>query len=59
MKFFRVEGPQKGLGVKKKFQKTLILVFVVILQPPKHIFEIGFFFRVSAHCALYDLEKML
>ena len=28
----------------KKFQKTLILAFEVIGQPPKHPFEIGFFF---------------
>ena len=30
--------------VKKKFQKTLILVFEVTVQPPKHIFEIIFLF---------------
>ena len=35
-----------GPGVKKKFQTTLILVFVVIVQPPKHTFEIGGFFHV-------------
>ena len=31
-----------------KFQKTLILVFEVIVQPPKHTFEIGFFLRFSS-----------
>ena len=31
-------------GVKKKFQKPLILVFEVIVQPPKHTFENGIFF---------------
>ena len=32
---WRLEGFQRGLGVKKKFQKTLILVFEVFVQPPK------------------------
>ena len=44
MKFFRLEGSRRRPGVNKKFQKTLILVFEVIVQPPKHTFEIGFFF---------------
>ena len=30
-----MEGSQRRPGVKKKFQKTLILVFEVIMQPPK------------------------
>ena len=34
---------------KKIFQKMLILVFEVIMQPPKHTFEIGIFF-VLPHC---------
>ena len=29
--------------VKNFFQKKLILVFEVIVQPPKHTFEIGIF----------------
>ena len=29
-------------------KKTLILVFEIIVQPPKHTFEIGFFLRVSS-----------
>ena len=33
--------------VKKNFQKTLILAFEVILQPPKHTFEIGIFYNLS------------
>ena len=36
--------------MKKIFQKTLILVFEVILQPPKYTFEIGFFSRFSSLC---------
>ena len=36
----------------KKFQKPLTLVFEVILQPPKHTFENGYFFCILAHCAL-------
>ena len=36
----------------KKFQKTLILAFEVIVQPPRHTFEIGFFFRVLSHCEI-------
>ena len=45
----------QGPGVKKKFQKMLILVFEVILQQPKYTFQIGFgnFFRVLAHCESY------
>ena len=38
-------GPRPG--VKKKFLKMLILVFEVIVQPPKHTFEIGIFPRFS------------
>ena len=34
----------------KKFQKTLILALEVIVQPPKHTFEIDFLFRVFADC---------
>ena len=54
MKLFRMEGLQRGPGVKKKCQKTLILVFelIVHVQLPKHTFEIGNFFRILAHCDL-------
>ena len=47
-----MEVARRGPGVKKKFQKTLILVFEVIMQrqTPKHTFEIGIFFRILAHC---------
>ena len=31
-----MEGPRREHGVKKTFQEMLILVFEVILQPPKH-----------------------
>ena len=33
----------RGPRVKKIFQKPLILVFEVIVQPPKHTFENGIF----------------
>ena len=46
-------SPKRGPGVKKKFQGTLILVFEVFMQQPKHIFEIRFFFRALAHCDTY------
>ena len=36
-------SPKETHSEEKNFQKTLILVFYVILQPPKHTFEIGFF----------------
>ena len=36
----------------------MILVFVVIVRPPKHTFEIRIFFRVWAHCELVkNLKK--
>ena len=35
LKFFWMSGSKGASGVKKKFQKTLILVFEVFLQPPK------------------------
>ena len=38
------EDPER---VKKKFQKMLILVFEVIVQPPKHTLKIGIFPRFS------------
>ena len=45
LKIFRMDqGLQRGPGVKKKFQKMLIFVFEVIVQQPKHTFEIGIFF---------------
>ena len=33
--FFRMEQPLRGQRSEKIFQKTLILVFEVIVQPPK------------------------
>ena len=36
-------APKGAIGVMKKFQKTLILTFEVIMQPAKHKFEIAFF----------------
>ena len=35
MKFFRTSGPEGTSGVKNFFQKILILVFEVIVQPTK------------------------
>ena len=43
--------------MKKNFQKTLILVFEVIVQPPKHTIEIGFFFHVLAHCDIVPYNE--
>ncbi len=34
-------GSTKETRREEKFQKLLILVFEVIVQPPKHTFEIG------------------
>ena len=54
-----MEGPQRRTKVKEKCQKTLILVFEVIVQPlPKHTFEIGFF-RVLAYCAASQWDTRL
>ena len=36
--FYERSGHKGACGVKKKFQKTLILVFEVIVQPPKRHF---------------------
>ena len=44
LKSFQVEGSRRRPGLKKKFQKMLILVFEVIVQSPEHTFEIGIFF---------------
>ena len=42
--FFRTEHSQTGQWREEKFQKTLILAFEVIVQPPKqHAFEIALF----------------
>ena len=35
MKFFRTERPRRSWRSEKKFRETLILVFEVIVQPPK------------------------
>ena len=60
MKFFQVEDPRWGPRdrVKKEYQKTLILVFEVIEQPPTqttHIWNWNFF-RVLAHCVEWRQE---
>ena len=39
------------------FQKMLILAFEVIMQPPKHTFEITTFCLVLAHCGTVDREE--
>ena len=36
----------------------LILVFEVIVQPPKHTFEIGFF-PILGHCVLHGSSEIL
>ena len=38
-KKFEWRGPEGASGVKKKFQKTLILAFEVIVQPRKRHFS--------------------
>ena len=43
--------------MKKNFQKMLILVFEVIMQPHKHRFEIGIF--LAHHYELVKNLKML
>ena len=43
-KNFERSGSKEASGVRKKIQKPLILVFEVIVQPPKHIFKNGIFF---------------
>jgi len=49
--FFEWSGPEGASGVKKKFQKTLILVVEVIVQPPKtHVLT---FSKVQKH----NMEK--
>ena len=42
-KLFKTEWLRRDIWSEEKFQKTLILVFEVIVQPPKHTFEIGIF----------------
>ena len=44
-------------GVMKKFQKTSILAFEVIVQPPKLSFEIGFFFTLQliVFCSVFTV----
>ena len=44
-KFLHSRSPSGTLH-SKKFQKTWILVFEVIVQPPKHTFKIGIFFLI-------------
>ena len=53
-KNFEWRVPEGYLEGRKNFQITLILGFVVIVQPPKHAFEIGFFFRILAYCVLFS-----
>ena len=45
-----MEHSQRGSEVKKKFQKTVILVFEEIVQQPKVSCQNRFFPRVLAHC---------
>ena len=55
----RASGPEETsrvivvLMVSKNFKKTLMLAFEVIVQPPKHTFEIGIFFvRAPNFCSI-------
>ena len=47
---------RRGPGVKKKFQKTFILVFEVIVQPTKHIFNSPKGFGQKWPIMVYDSE---
>ena len=47
-----MSGPEGASGVKEKFQKTLILVFEVIMQPPK-----THFFCHFQKCKKHIVEK--
>ena len=50
-KNFERSGPEGHQEWRFFFQKTLILAFEVIIQPPKHTFEIRIFFsRFSSLC---------
>ena len=40
----------------KKFQKTLILAFEIIVQPPENTFEITIFPPLLAHCGREQQE---
>ena len=64
-----MEGPEGASGVKKKIQKTLILVFEVIVQPPKtHFLTFSSETKImkithsamagGAHSAIVRVEKM-
>ena len=50
LKIFQWSIPKRGSEVKKKFQKTLILVFEEIVQQPKVSCQNRIFPRVLAHC---------
>ena len=41
-----------GVVVKKILKHVDFTLFEVIMQPPKHTFEIGFFFHILAHCGV-------
>ena len=45
-------SPKRTWSKEIFFKKILILVFEVIVQPPKHTFVIGIFFHGLAHCEL-------
>ena len=49
----RVPKVKRTQSEENFFEKTLILAFEVIEQPPKHTFEIEFFCRVLSHCVVY------
>ena len=48
--FFWSGGYPKWTQSEEKIQKMLILFFEVIVQPPKHVFEIEIFSRFSSLC---------
>ena len=63
IEIFSSGGCSRGPGVKKFFQKTFILVFEVIVAAAAtqthNIWNLIFFFRVLAHCAVLGRYALL
>ena len=59
LEFFFLRTPWDGLLHSKTFRKTLILAFDVIVQPPKHTFEIALFPRFSSLCHHHPISRQI
>ena len=58
--FYEWSSPRKGPGTEEFFfKKALILAFEVIVQLPKHTFEIGFFLRYSSLCIIFLIFRTI